>query len=94
MSELPITTLNETQLNNIINITSKYGEPVIYCNKKFVYELINLVMKPYHSTMDWDEVCDNGYIGKYKGTPIYITQTFPVYTPYAIIVPIFKYKGE
>jgi len=51
-------------------------------------------MKPYHSTMDWDEVCDNGYIGKYKGTPIYITQTFPVYTPYAIIVPIFKYKGE
>jgi len=51
-------------------------------------------MKPYHSIMDWDEVRDSGYIGKYKGTPIYITQTFPAHTPYAIVVPIFKYKGE
>ena len=94
IKEFPITTPNEKQLNNIITIASDEGEPIIYCNKKFVYELINLVMKPYHSTISWDEVRDNGYIGKYKGTPIYITQTFPVHTPCAIIVPIFKYKGE
>lgn len=94
IKEFPITTPNETQLNNIINITSEQGEPVIYCNKKFAYELINLVMEPYHNKMDWNKVRDNGYIGKYKGTPIYITQTFPIHTPYAIIVPIFKYKGE
>ena len=94
MSEFPITTPNETQLNNIINITSEQGEPIIYCNKEFAYELTNLVMKPYHGKMGWDEVRDSGYIGKYKGTPIYITQTFPSSTPYAVIVPIFKYKGE
>ena len=91
IKEFPITTPNEKQLNNIITIASNEGEPVIYCNKKFAYELINLVI---HSTVDWDEVRDQGYIGKYKGTPIYITQTFPVHTSYAIIVPIFKYKGE
>jgi len=51
-------------------------------------------MKPYHSKMDWEEVRDDGYIGKYKGTPIYIVKTFPVNISYGIIVPIFKYKGE
>ncbi len=90
MSELPIITPNETQLNNIINITSKQGEPVIYCNQKFAYELINLVMKPYHSTMNLDEVCDSGYIGKYKGTPVYLIKDFPQKTPYAIVVPMLK----
>ena len=94
IKEFPITTPNETQVNNIINITFEQGEPIIYCNKKFAYELINLVMKPYHSKMDWEEVRDYGYIGKYKGTPIYIVKTFPINIPYGIVVPIFKYKGE
>lgn len=47
-------------------------------------------MKPYHSTMNLDEVCDSGYIGKYKGTPVYLIKDFPQKTPYAIVVPMLK----
>ena len=42
-----------------------------------------------------EQVRDEGYIGKYKGTIVYVTETFPCDKPYAVIVPLFKYKeGE
>ena len=90
--EFPMITPDDEQLTFIINIAAAFGEPIIYCNKLFAHELMNKIS---YNNIDIEQVRDEGYIGKYKGTIVYITKTFPHDKPYAVIVPLFKYKeGE
>ena len=72
------------------------GKPIIYCNQFFANKLINSIFK-YTTTNKIEEekeaeeeLVEEGYIGKFRGTPVYLIKHFPQETPYAIVLPILK----
>lgn len=68
-------------------VTSIGANPVLYCNQLFAIELARAVF-PTYQFGTFEKI--DGYCGKYSGIPIYITETFPLDKPYAVIVPQFK----
>jgi len=70
------------------------GKPIIYCNQFFANELIDLIFKytTIHKIEEEkeEELVEEGYIGKFRGTPVYLIKHFPQETPYAIVVPMLK----
>jgi len=72
------------------------GKPIIYCNQFFANKLINSIFK-YTTTNkieekeeEEEELVEEGYIGKFRGTPVYLIKHFPQETPYAIVLPMLK----
>ena len=71
------------------------GKPIIYCNQFFANKLIDSIFK-YTTTHKIEEeekeeeLVKEGYIGKFRGTPVYLIEHFPQETPYAIVLPMLK----
>ena len=71
------------------------GKPIIYCNQSFANKLIDTIFK-YTTTnkkeeeKKEEELVEEGYIGKFRGTPVYLIKHFPQETPYAIVLPMLK----
>lgn len=76
------------------------GKPIIYCNQFFANKLIDSIFK--YTTINKieeekeeeelveKELVEEGYIGKFRGTPVYLIKHFPQETPYAIVLPMLK----
>lgn len=71
------------------------GKPIIYCNQLFANKLIDSIFKyttinKIEEEEEEEKLIEEGYIGKFGGTPIYLIKHFPQETPYAIVLPILK----
>lgn len=90
-TENPLTYCDPVILQKICLKTMAKGKPIIYCNQFFANKLIDSIFKyPTTNKIEEEKLVEEGYIGKFRGTPIYLIKDFPQKTPYAIIVPIFK----
>lgn len=67
-------------------IRVKGKEPIIYVSINNIKHLINNMM-PTTITYNINENNNCGYVGKYKGTPVYVTDEVD---DYYVIVPQYK----
>lgn len=88
----------------LCNTIAAYGSPVIYCSPEFAAEMTNAIV--YDTTVkisdvDMMEVREQGYIGKFRGTPVVVLKqsftdeynTKRVMNPsFAFVIPAGKEK--
>jgi hypothetical protein len=88
----------------LCNTIAAYGSPVIYCSPEFAAEMTNTIV--YDTTVkisdvDMMEVREQGYIGKFRGTPVVVlkqsftdeSNTKRVMNPsFAFVIPAGKEK--
>lgn len=86
MKDFFLTTPDRIKIKQLANMTTN---PIIYCNLLFAKNLVQPIISidGDQDIIDYPE--NYGYIGKYKGIPVYVADTLPIDQPYAVILPQF-----
>ena len=63
---------NEAALDHLINISSAYGTPVIYCTREFAVKM--LPKEGWVSENMKEKIWNDGWLGNYKGTKVVILE--------------------
>lgn len=63
--------VDEAELLRITQIVGSYGSPVIYGTKRGLAELTSLLDPSLATDADKSDLREQGFIGKWKGTPVY-----------------------
>ena len=97
-------TFDYQKMAQLVQVVSAYGSPVIYCSHLFAAQMVNVVSTPAGlkvSEKEIDEICKNGYIGKFAGAPVVVipnsfedeTNEKLVFDPrFAYVIPAGKEK--
>lgn len=97
-------TFDPATMVKLCNTVAAYGSPVIYCSPEFAAEMTNAIV--YDTTVkisdvDMMEVREQGYIGKFRGTPVVVLkQSFTdesnskraMNPSFAFVIPVGKEK--
>ena len=97
-------TFDPAAMVKLCNTIAAYGAPIIYCSPEFAAEMTNAIV--YDSTVkisdvDMMEVREQGYIGKFRGTPVVVlkqsfvdeTNSKRILNPsFAYVIPAGKEK--
>lgn len=79
-NKVAVTSFDATAMRNLCSTVAAYGTPVIYCSAQFAAEMHHVItdatgggaISRLLSDQDMIEVREQGYIGKFYGTPVIV----------------------
>ena len=90
------TGFNEDEMDKVVSTVSAYGEPVIFCTKRFANTIPANLISEYDTTAI-NDMHEAGYVKDYKGTKIVILEDESNEVPvidngFAYVLPTSKEK--
>lgn len=103
-NKVAVSAFDASAMRKLCNTVSAYGAPIIYCSREFASDMANYLVANNTtklSDVDMMEVREQGYIGKFFGTPVVVmpqsyideTNTKLAFNPcFAYVIPSGKEK--
>ncbi len=63
--------IDAAELSRLVQIVDSYGSAVIYGTKRGLAELTETITPAWATDSDKNDIRERGYLGKWKGTPVY-----------------------
>ena len=75
-NKLTFSSFDPDAMQEVVNTVSAYGAPIIFCAPQFAAKMANFVSyasaNPNMPQADLNDIREQGYIGKFRGTPIVV----------------------